>query len=479
MTQHLNIYKSELSLLKISTMNRFLNYLIIFLIIFMWNCKSGHTGSRMTGSIKQDSLVTENIFPFQSMHCHGSTIVVLPNNDLLVAWFQGSGERTADDVALMGSRFSQKSGTWSNPFIMADTPGFPDINPVLFIDNQSRLWLVWYTVLAYQWESSVLKYRISEDFMKNDCPPVWLWQDMIHVKPDGSVPEGIGRNDQFVKTLEKKYDDYHASLVSEGYIREDGSGTITEEMWQTARKQYLDIARGLNLVKNGAEVNEKGEKVSVQLGYPLMRRIGWQTRNKPLLAGNSIFLPLYSDGFDFSLIAITDDYGKTWHFSEPIVGAGNVQPALAMGSDGAITAYMRDNGPAPKRLMLSISGDMGLTWSTVSDTNIPNPGTAADVVVLKSGNRVIAHNDIEEGRHRLSVWLSKDEGKTWPCRKTIIDGLPGSETRGHYPAIIQGKDGRIHMSFTNQVPGPAGQQPLKTIAHASFTEEWLLNNKGL
>jgi len=473
----MNISKSELSLLKITAMNRFLNYLIIFLIIFMPNCKSGPAERRKTGSVIQDSLVTENIFPFQSQHCHGSTIVELPNSDLLVAWFQGSGERTADDVVIMGSRLNHTSGTWSKPFIMADTPEFPDINPVLFIDNHSRLWLVWYTVLAYQWESSVLKYRISEDFMQNDGSPVWAWQDMIHVKPDGSVPEGIGRNDLFVKTLEKKYDDYHASLVSDGYIRKDGAGTITEEMWQTACKHYLDIARGLNLVKSGAEVNEKGEKISVQLGYPLMRRIGWQTRNKPLIKGKKILLPLYSDGFDFSLIAITDDFGKTWHFSEPIAGAGNVQPALTLGRDSVITAYMRDNGPAPKRLMKSTSSDMGLRWSTVTDSDIPNAGTAADIVVLKSGNQVIAHNDIEAGRHRLSVWLSKDSGKTWPCRKTIIDGLPGSETRGHYPAIIQGNDGCIHVSFTSQVPGSNGQQPLKTIAHASFTEDWLLLNE--
>lgn len=445
-------------------------------MIFIWSCKSGQTDSRGKGALEQDSLVTEYIFPLQNQHCHGSTIVELPNRDLLVAWFQGSGERTADDVAVMGARMDHRTGTWSKPFIMADTPDFPDINPVLFMDNQSRLWLVWYTVLAYQWESSVLKYRISEDFVQKDGPPVWLWQDMIHVKPDGSVPEGIGRNDNFVRTLEKKYDDYHTTLVSEGYIREDGSGTITEEMWQTARRHYLDIARGLNLVKNGTDVDDLGEKVNVQLGYPLMRRIGWQTRNKPLITGNTILLPLYSDGFDFSLVAATDDYGKTWYFSEPIVGAGNVQPALAPGSDSTITAYMRDNGPAPKRLMKSISTDRGKSWSTVSDTDIPNPGTAADVVVLKSGNRVIAHNDIEEGRHRLSVWLSKDEGKTWPYRKTLVDGLPGSETRGHYPAIIQGNDGRIHVSFTNQVPGPDGQQPLKTIAHACFTEEWLMSN---
>jgi len=204
-----------------------------------------------------------------------------------------------------------------------------------------------------------------------------------------------------------------------------------------------------------------------------MRRIGWQTRNKPLITGNRILLPLYSDGFDFSLMAITDDFGSTWSFSEPVVGGGNVQPALARMKDSTIVAYMRDNGPPPQRLMKSSSSDEGLTWSTVHDSDIPNPGTAADITVLESGSWVIAHNDVEEGRHRLSVWLSEDEGKTWTFRKTIVDGKPGSETRGHYPAIIQAHDGRIHVTYTNQVAGPAGQPPVKNIMHASFTEKWL------
>ena len=183
-----------------------------------------------------------------------------------------------------------------------------------------------------------------------------------------------------------------------------------------------------------------------------------------------MLLPLYSDGFDFSLIAITDDLGETWHFSEPIVGAGPVQPSLALLKDSSIVAYMRDNGPPPKRLMMSVSKDRGKTWSTVQDSDIPNPGTAADVVMLSSGNLALVHNDIETGRHRLSVWLSSDEGKTWPFRKVLIDGVPGSDTRGHYPAIIQDSDGIIHVSFTNQIPGKDGGPSVKNIAHAYFTD---------
>jgi predicted neuraminidase len=419
-------------------------------------------------------LIIENIFPLQAQHCHGSSIAELPNKDLLAAWFQGSGERTADDVAIKGSRYNHITHQWSEPFILADVTGFPDINPVLFIDAKSQLWLVWYTVMAYQWETSILKYRISDNYMQATGAPEWRWQDMIHIKPDGSTPDGIGRNDPFVKMLNRKYDEYFQYLILSGYIKEDDGEAITKERWEAARTHYLDIAKGINLISNGIDIDEKGEKIRTRLGYPLMRRIGWQSRNKPLLTGNRMLLPLYSDGFDFSLIAITDNQGETWHFSEPIVGAGAVQPTLAMCKDSSIVAFMRDNGPPPQRLMKSISDDRGETWSTVEDTDIPNPGTAADVVVLKSGNWAIVHNDIEEGRHRLSVWLSQDEGMTWPYRKILINGAPGSEVRGHYPAIIQGSDGIIHISFTNQLPGPEGLPAVKNIAHASFSENWLL-----
>src|SRR5512136_1037625 len=143
---------------------------IIGCVIAFISC-TGNSQNQLSSS--SDSLNIEDVFPLQTQHCHASTIVELPNKDLLVAWFQGSGERTAEDVVIKGSRFSKKTGKWSDPFIMADADGFADINPVLFIDNKSRLWLVWYTVLAYQWESSLLKYRISNDYMNGEGAPVW------------------------------------------------------------------------------------------------------------------------------------------------------------------------------------------------------------------------------------------------------------------------------------------------------------------
>src|SRR5258706_10682059 len=82
---------------------------------------------------------SELVFPLEHWHNHASMIVEAANGDLLVCWFHGSGERTADDVLIRGARRRMHARTWSEPFVMADTPGYPDTNATMFIDPRQRL----------------------------------------------------------------------------------------------------------------------------------------------------------------------------------------------------------------------------------------------------------------------------------------------------------------------------------------------------
>jgi len=59
------------------------------------------------------------------------------------------------------------------------------------------------------------------------------------------------------------------------------------------------------------------------------RQMGWMTRIHPIiLPSGRILVPLYSDGFNFSLIAISDDEGKNWRASLPIIGKGPTHPSI-------------------------------------------------------------------------------------------------------------------------------------------------------
>jgi predicted neuraminidase len=395
--------------------------------------------------------------------------VELPGGDLLAAWFQGSGERWADDVRIMGARLVRGGDSWSRPFVMADVPGFPDINPVLFLDPRGKLWLVWYTVIANQWSTSLPTYRISSDYAQREGPPEWEWQQVLFVKPGDSAERGIGPGDRFVKSVERQVEAYgdHVKTVH-------GENDELQRLWEGWKADLMAKARGENMVRKGYYMNEAGERVEGELGYPYFRRVGWQTKNKAVfLEDGRMILPLYSDGFSFSLMAITDDGGAHWQFSEPLVAPGNIQASIARKQDGTLVAYMRDNGPPPKRLMVSESTDRGATWSLVRDSQLPNEGSGADVVTLRNGHWVLAYNDTEEGRHSLALSVSTDEGSTWPhTRHLELDHRGAMATRSSYPSIIEGHDGIIHVIYSYHRRDTNGG-PGNTIKYARVSEAWI------
>ena len=43
---------------------------------------------------------SELVFPLHDQHNHAPGIVELDDGELLVSWYRGSGERSADDVAV-------------------------------------------------------------------------------------------------------------------------------------------------------------------------------------------------------------------------------------------------------------------------------------------------------------------------------------------------------------------------------------------
>ncbi len=209
------------------------------------------------------------------------------------------------------------------------------------------------------------------------------------------------------------------------------------------------------------------------------------TRVHPyVLDGKRLIVPLYSDGFDFSLMAISDDWGESWFTSTPLVGLGNVQPSLARKRDGTLVAFMRDNGPAPQRIQVSESRDRGETWSRVVDSDRPDPGAGVEVLVLKDGLWLLINNDLEKGRHSLGVSLSDDEGETWKWtrhleRDTEADIKAGAGSY-HYPSIIQARDGTLHASYSypseaERTPGLTrrGRPASESIKHAHFNEAWI------
>ena len=204
---------------------------------------------------------------------------------------------------------------------------------------------------------------------------------------------------------------------------------------------------------------------------PEKRQKGWMTRIHPLsLESGRILLPLYSDGYNVSLIAISEDNGKNWKASNPIVGLGPIQPSLVKKNNGDILAFMRDSGSDPKRVLKSISKDNGETWSFSTDTKIPNPSSSIEVIRLKNGNWIMACNDTETGRNQMAILLSFNEGKSWEIKKYIGKEDSNREISFSYPSLIQTSDELIHLTYSLK------KREGKTIQHVIFNEDWIKKN---
>lgn len=346
------------------------------------------------------SSVNESIFPLQEKHTHASSIVALPNGDLLTVWFEGSGERKADDVLLMGARKKSGEQEWSTPFLMADTPGIPDCNPVLFLNQSGELFLVWIAVLANEWEHSILRLKRSRDYQKDGAPD-WYWQDNIFLKP------GV----EFTEEVAKKFEELPPAHLG----------------WATYAPKYEDLI---------FEASKDSKK----------RSIGWMTRIKPLIIDNRIILPLYSDGFNFSMMAISEDQGNTWKPSLPLVGKGPIQPALIQKNNGEILAMLRDSGDAPPKIQQSISKDLGQSWTAARKTDFPNTASV-ELLELEDGRWWMVGNDLYDGRYQLALWISSDEGEHWsPAQYLEYDSTHNGKFS--YPALIQDSKGLVHLTYS-------------------------------
>jgi len=59
---------------------------------------------------------------------------------------------------------------------------------------------------------------------------------------------------------------------------------------------------------------------------------------------------------------------------------------------------------------------------------------------------------VADGRYRLSLFLSDDEGKTWKWKTRIEDHQPGQGNYS-YPSLIQASDGLLHMTYSHHGVG--------------------------
>jgi predicted neuraminidase len=329
---------------------------------------------------------------FQS--CHASTLVELGNGDLLSAWFGGSGEGKPD-VAIWASRRS--NGRWSTPFELVREPEIASYNPVLFHTQDGRLWLY------YKFGSHPVSWTAGRLWSDDDGK---TWSKVEH------LPAGL-----------------YGPVRTKPLVMEDGtivSGTSVESYRSWACWIERSTDNGVTWTKSGPITVPPGIA-----GPPL-------TGEKH--PGGSASQAGQKGTSEPS--AVREDFRTSYFTAAQQFTEGIIQPSIVPLGKNWLRLYARSTARTG-RICVADSSDGGVTWTQARPIQLPNPNAGIDAVALQDGRVVLVYNHTESGRTPLNLAVSGD-GENFQMFH-VLESEPGEFS---YPAIIQGRDGDLHITYT-------------------------------
>ena len=185
--------------------------------------------------------------------------------------------------------------------------------------------------------------------------------------------------------------------------------------------------------------------------------------------GRIMFVAAIREGSAQSLnnyAVYSDDNGQTWHVSGRASVGGDEAKVTEL-VDGRILMSIRHGG----NRWYNISEDGGETWQPTTSTwyDITAPACNGDMIRFSSEsqghdrNRLLHSVPYGSSRTNVSVYVSYDEGETWPVRKCIV---PYSSA---YSSLCILPDGTIGLYVEEEYSGNSGYS---TVFY-NFSLNWL------
>jgi predicted neuraminidase len=129
----------------------------------------------------------------------------------------------------------------------------------------------------------------------------------------------------------------------------------------------------------------------------------------------------------------SSEWRQTW---------GIIQPSVVELSRGHLRLYARSTSRIG-RICIADSQDGGRTWTDARPIDVPNPNSGIDAVALQDKRIVLVYNNSDSKRTPLNLAVSTD-GEHFRMFQTL-ESDPGEYS---YPAIIQSKNGDLHVTYT-------------------------------
>lgn len=178
----------------------------------------------------------------------------------------------------------------------------------------------------------------------------------------------------------------------------------------------------------------------------------------------TIGLPIYHEFIGkFAELLRLDQAGHVLDKIRITHGRHSIQPLLLPLGTQLALALMRDTGPVPGHVLMSLSDDAGKHWSADEKLRLPNPDSAVAGLRRPDGSLLLVFNDVESGRSSLALGVSRDQGRSWNTVRHFEQTNDG-KSEYSYPYLIRSNDGTMHLLYTwNR----------KRIRHVAFNDNWV------
>ncbi|SDX05732.1 exo-alpha-sialidase [Paenibacillus sp. CF384] len=276
--------------------------------------------------------------PFQSSHA--STVAVLPNGNVVVAWFAGMHEKSSDVAIWMSTR---TGGTWSVPYKAADEEGIAHWNPVLFVQGDT---LVLFYKVGHEITDWYTRVTYSEDDGRT-------WTEPRELVPGDVGGRGPVRN----KPIALK----DGTILAPSSIERHDPSAAGKQIWEA----FVDISRDNGLTWTMSELVPMniGEYVGTDHWFAkgLIQPTLWSS------GGERVHMLLRStEGVIYR--SDSRDNGQTWCQAYPTsLPNNNSGIDVTLMDNGKlalifnpVAGYATDSPRTP--LVVRFSSDNGLTW---------------------------------------------------------------------------------------------------------------------
>ena len=372
---------------------------------------------------------TEAYLPSGCPQNHAANLLPLPNGDLLCTWFSGTQEGISD-ISVYMSRLSQGSSAWTKPVKLSEDPERSEQNPVLFMDPDKKLWLLYTAQKAGNQDTALVRCRTSLDngYTWSEIKPLFDQPGIFIRQPITVLDKGewlLPIFHCYTRPGEKWVGDYDTSAVK---ISADQGRTWTE--------------------------------------YEVPGSVGCVHMNVNKLADGSLLALYRSRWADHIYRSLSTDGGRTW----------SVPEATALPNNNSSIQYVTlQNGH-----LALVFNNIRATDHTARRASLYDEIEDAPVLAAERNSKAAVLRDAlgrkafwGTPRAPMSIALSEDGGKTWPYIRDIQTGdgycMSNNSTESKnrefsYPSIKQTADEKLHIAFTYF---------RQTIKYVQMDEAWI------